>query len=106
MESVNYIRKLLLWYLKPYYERKGLGFVIKFIGTIMDLCLPWILAHMIDVIISRKDEKQIFFWGFIMLICSELALTFNVIANRMASKVARDTTDTYNVHQLYRAQFE
>ncbi len=66
----------------------------------MDLCLPWILAHMIDVIIPRRDERQIFFWGFIMLLCSVMALTFNVIANRMASKVARDTTETVR-HDLF-----
>lgn len=94
------MKKLLFWYLKPYYGRMGIGFVIKFIGTIMDLCLPWILAHMIDEIIPRRDETQIFFWGFIMLICSMLALTFNVIANRMASKVARDTTETVR-HDLF-----
>ena len=94
------MKKLLCWYLKPYYGRMGIGFVIKFIGTIMDLCLPWILAHMIDVIIPRRDERQIFFWGFIMLLCSVMALTFNVIANRMASKVARDTTETVR-HDLF-----
>ncbi len=97
---MNTMKKLLCWYLKPYYGRMGIGFVIKFIGTIMDLCLPWILAHMIDVIIPRRDERQIFFWGFIMLLCSVMALTFNVIANRMASKVARDTTETVR-HDLF-----
>ncbi len=35
-----------------------------------------------------------------MLVCSVLALTFNIIANRMASKVARDTTETLR-HDLF-----
>lgn len=94
------MKKLLTVYLRPYYGRMGIGFVIKFIGTIMDLCLPWILAHMIDVIIPRRDKGQIFLWGAVMLICSVFALLFNVIANRMASKVSRDTTETLR-HDLF-----
>lgn len=76
------------------------GFIIKFIGTIMDLCLPWILAYMIDTVIPQGRKNSIYLWGFAMLVCSVLALTFNVIANRMASKVARDTTETLR-HDLF-----
>ncbi len=94
------MKKVLTWYLKPYYGRMMIGFVIKFVGTIMDLCLPWVLAYMIDTVIPIGDKKMIFFWGFVMLVCSVLALTFNVIANRMASKVARDTTETIR-HDLF-----
>lgn len=56
------------------------GFIIKFIGTIMDLCLPWILAYMIDTVIPQGRKNSIYLWGFAMLVCSVLALTFNVIA--------------------------
>lgn len=94
------MKKIITWYLKPYYGRMLVGFVIKFIGTIMDLCLPWILAYMIDTIIPIGERTQIFLWGFVMLICSVLAVSFNVIANRMASKVARDTTETIR-HDLF-----
>lgn len=94
------MKKVLSVYLKPYYARMLMGFVIKFIGTIMDLCLPWILAYMIDLIIPQGRKNSIYLWGLVMLICSVLALTFNVIANRMASKVARDTTETLR-HDLF-----
>lgn len=94
------MKKIMTWYLKPYYGRMLIGFIIKFVGTIMDLCLPWILAYMIDTIIPTGARRDIFGWGFIMLICSGLALSFNVIANRMASKVARDTTETIR-HDLF-----
>jgi ATP-binding cassette subfamily B protein len=77
------------------------GFIIKFIGTIMDLCLPWILAYMIDTIIPQGKKTAIFSYGIIMLICSCLALAFNMIANRMASKVARDTTRAIR-HDLFK----
>ena len=79
--------------IKPYYFRMSIGFMIKFVGSIMDLCLPWILAYMIDTIIPIKDKGQIYLWGLMMIVCSFLAVSFNIIANRMASKVARDTTE-------------
>ncbi|MFQ9696361.1 MAG: ABC transporter ATP-binding protein, partial [Zhenhengia sp.] len=87
------MQKILTYYLKPYYVRMSIGFMIKFVGSIMDLCLPWILAYMIDTIIPIKDKGQIYLWGLMMIVCSFLAVSFNVIANRMASKVARDTTE-------------
>ncbi len=87
-------------YLRPYYGRMLIGFIIKFFGTIMDLCLPWILAYMIDSIIPQRERGRIYLWGIVMLICSILALTLNVFANRMASKVARDTTETIR-HDLF-----
>ena len=39
------MKKIFTYYLKPYYLRMVLGFSIKFTGTIMDLLLPWALAH-------------------------------------------------------------
>ena len=94
------MKKVLSYYLRPYYGRMLLGFVIKFVGTIMDLCLPWILAYMIDTVIPQGRRNDIFMWGFVMLVCSVLALTLNVTANRMASKVSRDTTETLR-HDLF-----
>jgi len=94
------MKTVLSKYLRPYYGRMLLGFSIKFIGTIMDLCLPWILAYMIDTVIQQGRRNAVFVWEFVMLVCSVLALSFNVIANRMASRVARDTTETIR-HDLF-----
>lgn len=94
------MKRIVTYYLKPYYSRMILEFFIKFLGTIMDLCLPWILAHMIDSVIPKESKTMIFYWGIIMLICSAFALTFNIIANRMASKVARNTTERIR-HDLF-----
>ncbi|MEG0710921.1 MAG: ABC transporter ATP-binding protein [Niameybacter sp.] len=87
------MQKILTYYLRPYYWRMSEGFIIKFVGSIMDLCLPWILAYMIDTIIPTKDKSQIYLWGLMMIVCSFLAVAFNIIANRMASKVASDATE-------------
>ncbi len=94
------MKRVLTYYLKPYYLRMCLGFAVKFAGTIMDLCLPWILAHMIDVVIPLNDRQMIFVWGFLMILCAILAWVGNVVANRMASKVARDTTEKVR-HDLF-----
>ncbi len=84
--------KRVLGYLKPYAASMTWGGVIKFIGTIMDLCIPWILAYMVDTIVPTKQVRPILLWGFLMIVCSVIALVGNVAANRMASRVARDTT--------------
>ncbi len=94
------MKKVLFYYLRPYYWRMIGGFFIKFIGTVMDLCLPWILAYMIDTIIPKKERSSLYLWGVMMIVCSILAWTFNIIANRMASKVARDTTEQIR-HDLF-----
>ena len=66
------------------------GFVIKFTGTLMDLFLPWALAYMIDTVIPANGRREILLWGVFMLVCSVLAVTFNILANRMAARVAGD----------------
>lgn len=78
-----------------------LGVTIKFTGTIMDLFLPWILSYLIDVIVPKENMAEILLYGFLMLVCSVVAWAGNVIANRMASGVARDTTESLR-HDLFR----
>jgi len=92
--------KRIFGYLKPYIGRMTFGFVIKFIGTIMDLCLPWILAYIIDYIIPTKNINLIFIWGGLMIVCSILGVTLNITANRMAAKVSRNATENIR-HDLF-----
>jgi len=92
--------KKVIEYLRPYYLRMGIGFLIKFTGTIMDLLLPYVLAHMIDNVVPTENISQVVLWGFIMILCSISALVTNIGANRMAARVARDTTRTIR-HDLF-----
>ncbi len=87
-------------YLKPWLGRVTVGLVIKFVGTIMDLCLPWILAKLIDEVVPLKDLKLILFWGIMMIVCSIVAVVTNIVANRMASLVARNATERIR-HDLF-----
>ena len=87
-------------YVRPYFGQMGYGFVIKFIGTVMDLCIPYILAHIIDEVIPKRDRGLVLWWGAGMILCSVLAVTFNIIANRKASLVASRVTRTLR-HDLF-----
>lgn len=87
-------------YLEPYYPRMGAGFLIKFTGTIMDLCIPYILAYIIDTVIPLRNQGLVAFWGMMMIGCSLLAVILNIIANRMASRVASDATEVIR-HDLF-----
>ena len=71
----------------------AVGFTIKFIGTIMDLVLPMMLAYMIDDIVPLRSMPLIWGAGGIMVICSIIAIWGNITANRIAARVARDTTE-------------
>ncbi|NLB37389.1 MAG: ABC transporter ATP-binding protein [Clostridiales bacterium] len=92
--------KRLLGYLKPFRLRITIGLSVKFIGTIMDLFLPWILSYIIDTVIPTKRINSIIFWGCMMIVCSVCALTFNIVANRMASFVSSRCTRAIR-HDLY-----
>ncbi len=81
--------KLIMKYIRPYLKQMSLGLVIKFFGTIMDLFLPYILAHIIDRVIPLKEMAPVLWWGALMILCAAVAWITNIIANRMASLVAK-----------------
>jgi ATP-binding cassette subfamily B protein len=66
----------------------------------MDLGLPWVLAYIIDDIIPLGEISYILWWGVIMILLSIGARSCNILANRMASRVARDTTENLR-HDLF-----
>jgi len=92
--------KKVITYLRPYTRRMLCGFIIKVLGTLMDLGLPWVLAYIIDEIIPIRKVLLIVWWGVIMLFLSLGARSFNVVANRMAAKVARNATEKLR-HDLF-----
>jgi ATP-binding cassette subfamily B protein len=92
--------KTVFHYLKPYGLRMLFGFVIKVLGTLMDLGLPWVLAFIIDDIIPLGKVSLILWWGIVMIVLSIGARTFNIVANRMAARVARNTIESLR-HDLF-----
>lgn len=92
--------KRIFPYLKPYLWAMSLGLTIKFVGTIMDLLLPWLLSYLIDTVVPTQSIPMVLFYGGVMVICSIVAVVTNIQANRMASRVARDVTRTVR-HDLF-----
>jgi ATP-binding cassette subfamily B protein len=78
----------------------SVGLTIKFLGTVADLFLPWILAYMIDKVVPRRHIPLILGWGGVMVFCSAVAVSFNITANRMSAAVARDITRVIR-HDLF-----
>lgn len=92
--------KTLYRYIHPYLRRVAGGMSLKFIGTVMDLFLPWLLAYVLDNVVTSGDKGQIYLYGGLMVLCAILALVGNVLANRAAASVARDVT--WNIrHNLF-----
>ena len=99
--------KKLLHYIRPHAGFMTIGFVIKVVGTFMDLFLPWILSYLIDDVVpsyesgfSKEGVYAVLFWGGVMIVCAILAVTLSILANRMASKVAGECVRDIR-HDLY-----
>jgi len=54
----------------------------------MEVVLPAILAHIINVVVPTRNQSNIMLWGFAMVVFSFGAWVLNFSANRMASGTA------------------
>ncbi|MEO1816065.1 MAG: ABC transporter ATP-binding protein [Acetobacterium sp.] len=94
------MKRIITTYLKPFYGRMAFGVFFKFTGSIMDLIIPSILAFIIDQVIPLNERLPIFYWGGVMVVCAIIGMVFNIIANRMAARVASDATEVIR-HDLF-----
>ena len=77
-------------YASPFKDRIAINAFIKIIGTISEVVLPVILAHIIDDVVPTGNRNSVIIWGSIMIGLSVLAWILNVVANRMASKTSSE----------------
>lgn len=84
--------KMVIKYLKPYFGKMSIGLLIKIIGTFMDLAIPYLLTHIVDNVIKKNDINLVLLYGLLMVVCALIGFINNVVANRMASKVAMNVT--------------
>lgn len=92
--------KKLWFYIRPHILQIGFQFIIKFIGTIMDLLLPWLLSYIIDYVVPTKNLRSVYFFGGLMILSAVIAVTFNIIANRMSTNTSRSITKKMR-HDLF-----
>ena len=92
--------KLLLKYLKPYKWYISLALVIKTSATLIELAIPYIMSHILDNVVPRGVVPPIITWGVVMIVCALLACFGNIVANRMAARTARQSTEGIR-HDLF-----
>lgn len=84
--------KFILSYLKKYRKIIAAVMMIKLLGTLGELMLPYVLEHLIDDVVPEKNIRLVFLWGAIMILLAVLVRQFNVKANRLSVKVAKEST--------------
>lgn len=94
--------KLIFRYLAPLKRSMAFGFSIKVLATLLELALPYILSYILDSVVPMGKIAPILTWGGAMMLCALGAFFGNVIANRNATKVARDAAKQIR-HDLFHA---
>lgn len=92
--------KLIFKYLKPFFRRMSGGLAIKILGTVVELALPLILTYILDFVVPSGDLPRIIAYGVLMIFCAASACILNIIANRMAARVARNFSEKIR-HDLF-----
>ena len=92
--------KQVFSFLKPLKLRITVGMIIKIIGTVVELFIPFLLTYILEDVIGSMDIRKILFYGGLMVLCAIIAAVSNIVANRMAAKTAMLYT-----YELRRALF-
>ncbi len=77
--------ELLKKYLKPLLKMMSISFLMKSLGALAVLLLPYLLAYVIDTIVPTKDIQLIVLYGLIMIAVSIAGWIFDIKANRLPS---------------------
>lgn len=78
----------------------ALALTIKISAALIELAIPYVLGHILDYVVPRNSVSEIVLWGVVMIICALLACVGNIVANRMAARVAKNTTKKIR-HELF-----
>ncbi len=84
--------KKVLSYLKPHTWSLTWTMVVKFLASMMDLFIPFILAIIIDDVVPQREPRLVYLWGGAMALCAVLSVTLNIYANRMAATTSGKVT--------------
>lgn len=105
-------RKTTLKYLWKYKIRMFFGALIKIGATLAELAIPYVLSYILDEVVPLKDVAKVIWLGVLMVGFAVLAFLGNVLANNLASRVARLVTrqlrhETFSkIHTLSSAQLD
>ena len=76
------------------------GIALKILGAFLDLAIPSVLKIIIDEVAPTGDLMRLIIWGVIMIVLSVSVFALNIIGNRLASHVARKSTEGIR-HELF-----
>lgn len=72
-------------YIRPYVGYIILSMVIKLVGAVMELFVPYLMEIILDDVVPSGGRKWVFIYGALMLLCAGGCLLANIIANRMSA---------------------
>lgn len=75
----------LLRYIKPYTGYIALTMIIKLMGTVLELFIPYFMEIILDDVVPAGEMGMIFVFGGLMLLCAGGCLGCNIGANRMSA---------------------
>lgn len=76
--------RLILHSMRKYSRKIACSMVIKLLGTVTELMIPYILAHLIDEVVPLGRMELVILWGSLMVLTALLTRQLNVCANRIA----------------------
>ena len=79
-------------YILPFYGYMVFTMLIKLLGAVVELMIPYLLETTLDHIVPTGRRDWIWLCGGGMVLCDLVCVTANIIANRMSAKSAGDIT--------------
>ena len=67
-----------------------LGMGMKLAGTLVELLIPYVMEHLLDHVVPRKETAPVLLWGGAMILLACTVRLLNVTANRRAVRIARN----------------
>lgn len=80
--------RLIFHYMGIYINEIAKTIFIKFLATVTELALPYILAHLIDEIVPLKKLEQVLLWGGFMILMAVVTQQLNAKANKESVNTA------------------
>ncbi len=76
--------RLIFKHMKKHWKLVALAILIKFLGSVSELSLPYILEYIIDEIVPSGNLTRVLLWGSLMFATAVIFRALNVIANKRA----------------------
>jgi len=89
--------KLIFRYMKKHWQLIALAILIKFLGSVSELSLPYILEYIIDEVVPLGNLTMVLLWGSLMFVTAIVFRALNVIANKRAINNAHNVS--YEIRQ-------